>query len=53
MEIISLIIDLEKSGMQINFTKVKAHTGSLIGNFYGNDRADKLADEGAKKNLEL
>jgi hypothetical protein len=47
MEIINLIFSMEKLGIQVNFTKVKAHTGSLVGNFYGNDRADRLADIGA------
>jgi ribonuclease HI len=48
MDIIQKIKDLEDSGKQINFTKVKAHTGSMIGNYYGNNRADDLAEEGAK-----
>jgi hypothetical protein len=35
------------------WTKVKAHTGSQIGHYFGNFRADELANRGANKDLIL
>jgi hypothetical protein len=52
-KIFTLVSVRNDKGWSTKWTKVKAHTGSQIGHYFGNFRADELANRGAKKDLEL